>query len=68
MTCEAGFVSAYNYAAAYGLTMAEAEELERIWRAVFRMVFKVQQNTPMAHFYGGAVDRVADSLHGRHVI
>ena len=56
------------YAAAYGLTMAEAEELERIWRAVFRMVFKVQQNTPAAHFYGGAVDRVADSLHGRHVI
>ena len=32
------------------------------------MVFKVQQNTPAAHFYGGAVDRVADSLHGRHVI
>ena len=56
------------YAAAYGLTMAEAEELERIWRAVFRMVFKVQQNTPTAHFYGGAADRVADSLHGRHVI
>ena len=25
------------YAAAYGLTMAEAEELEKIWRAVFRM-------------------------------
>ena len=43
------------YAASYGLTMAEAEELERIWRAVFRIVFKIQQNTPTAHFYMGAL-------------
>ena len=56
------------YAAAYGLTMAEAEELEKIWRAVFRMVFKVHPSTPTAHFYGGRVDVVADPLHGRHVI
>jgi hypothetical protein len=52
------------YAAAYGLTMAEAEELEKIWRAVFRMVFKVHPSTPTAHFYGGRVDVVADPLHG----
>ena len=56
------------YAAAYGLTMAEAEELEKIWRAVFRMVFKVHPSTPTAHFYGGKAEVVADSLHGRHVI
>ena len=56
------------YAAAYGLTMSEAEELERIWRAVFRMVFRVHPSTPVAHFYGGEADVVADSMHGRHVI
>ena len=56
------------YAAAYGLTMSEAEELERIWRAVYRMVFKVHPSTPVAHFYGGEADVVADSMHGRHVI
>ena len=56
------------YAAAYGLTMAEAEGLEKIWRAAFRAVFGVHPSTPVAHFYGGQVDRVADSLHGRHVM
>jgi len=48
--------------------MTEAEELEKIWRAVFRMVFKVHPSTPTAHFYGGRADVVADPLHGRHVI
>ena len=56
------------YAAAYGLTMAEAEELERMWRAAFRAVFGVHASTPTAYFYGGRADRVADSLHGRHVL
>ena len=56
------------YAAAYGLTMAEAERLERVWRAAFRTVFHVHASTPVAHFYGGQADRVADSLHGRHVL
>ena len=56
------------YTAAYGLTMAEAEGLEKIWRAAFRTVFGVHPSTPVAHFYGGQVDRVADSLHGRHVM
>ena len=56
------------YAAAYGLTMAEAERLEKVWRASFRSLFGVHVSTPTAHFYGGKADRVADSLHGRHVL
>ena len=56
------------YTAAYGLTMAEAERLEKVWRAAFRAIFGVHASTPVAHFYGGQVDRVADALHGRHVL
>ena len=56
------------YAAAHGLTMAEGEGVEKIWRAAFRMAFGVHRSTPSAHFYGGQADRVADTLHGRHVL
>ena len=56
------------YAAAYGLTMGEAEALEKLWRTTFRCVFKLKHSTPVAHFYGGTATGVADSLHGRHVI
>eukprot|EP00964_Phaeocystis_antarctica_P127368 scaffold91050_cov26-Phaeocystis_antarctica.AAC.1 len=56
------------YAAAYGLTMGEAEALEKLWRTAFRCVFKMKHSTPVAHFYGGSATGVADSLHGRHVI
>ena len=56
------------YAAAYGLTMGEAEALEKLWRTAFRCVFKLKHSTPVAHFYGGTATGVADSLHGKHVI
>ena len=56
------------YAAAYGLTMGEAEALEKLWRTAFRCVFKLKHSTPAAHFYGGTATGVADSLHGKHVI
>eukprot|EP00964_Phaeocystis_antarctica_P049875 scaffold28882_cov61-Phaeocystis_antarctica.AAC.1 len=55
------------YAAAYGLTMGEAEALEKLWRTAFRCVFRMKHSTPVAH-YGGSATGVADSLHGRHVI
>ena len=35
---------------------------------VFRCTFKLQHHVPVAHLYGGAVNGVADSLHGRHLL
>ena len=70
IACANGLKGSYvgYYSAASGLTMKEADEVERLWRTAFRGIFKIRHNTPVAHFYGGQPNRVADSLHGRHVI
>ena len=65
--CLKGSYSGY-YAAAAGLTMGESDGLERLWRTVFRCTFKLKHHVPVAQFYGGTVNGVADSLHGRHLL
>ena len=65
--CLKGSYAGY-YAAAAGLTLYESDGLERLWRMVFRCTFKLQHHVPVAHLYGGAVNGVADSLHGRHLL
>ena len=39
-----------------------------MWRTVFRCTFKLKHHTPVAHYYGGSVNGMADSLHGKHLL
>ena len=45
------------YAASYGLTVVEAESLEKVWRTAFRSLFGVHANTPVAHCTAASADR-----------
>ena len=56
------------YAAPTGLSFNETETVERLWRTVFRGLFRARRDWPCAHFYGGPPDGVGDSLHGRHCL
>ena len=56
------------YSATAGLAFHESEALEALWRATYKACFRSRRDVPSAHFYGGIVDKIGDSLHGRHVM
>ena len=70
VTCANCLKGAYTgyYAATTGLSRADTEEIEKVWRLGYGITFRRQRDAPRFALYGGTADGVGEPVHGRHAI